>query len=204
MGLNLAAFVISCLVMVTGTAFLARSDFIAGDTEKGTDEDETLVSEKSRFYCELQADPSQGGEVWSVVYRHEKGRKPWLRMVQEMGGGWDTQKRCNKIAENLNLYREDGLKEFTYRTDPNTPKQYVICAKTKISGNNCPQVLTLMPDDDPYQALRNVAGALVPGSLPTYQCNDPNNCPPIEDFSISVEDQPVSYTHLTLPTILLV
>ena len=189
MGLNLAAFVISCLVMVTGTAFLARSDFIAGDTEKGTDEDETLVSEKSRFYCELQADPSQGGEVWSVVYRHEKGRKPWLRMVQEMGGGWDTQKRCNKIAENLNLYREDGLKEFTYRTDPNTPKQYVICAKTKISGNNCPQVLTLMPDDDPYQALRNVAGALVPGSLPTYQCNDPNNCPPIEDFSISVEDQ---------------
>ena len=46
-----------------------------------------------------------------------------------------------------------------------------------------------MPDDDPYQALRNVAGALVPGSLPTYQCNDPNNCPPIEDFSISVEDQ---------------
>ena len=50
MGLNLAAFVISCLVMVTGTAFLARSDFIAGDTEKGTDEDETLVSEKSRFY----------------------------------------------------------------------------------------------------------------------------------------------------------
>ncbi|CCQ49558.1 Cytosine deaminase [Crocosphaera watsonii WH 8502] len=65
----------------------------------------------------------------------------------------------------------------------------LLTTTVKISGDNCPQVLTLMPDDDPYQALRNVAGALVPGSLPTYQCNDPNNCPPIEDFSISVEDQ---------------
>ncbi|MGK7940887.1 MAG: COP23 domain-containing protein [Crocosphaera sp.] len=150
---------------------------------------EVIVPKTSRFYCELQADPIKGGEVWSVMYRHDKGRKPWLRMVRSMGDDWDTQERCNEIAKRLDLYSEDGLLKLTYRSDPNTPQQYVICAKTKISGDNCPLVLTLMPDDEPYEALREVAGALIPGSLPSYQCNDPSNCPPLQPFSISLEDQ---------------
>ena len=148
-----------------------------------------VVQEDSRFYCELQADSSRGGEVWTVMYRHEGGVKPWLRMVREMGEDWDTPKRCEAIAERLEIFRQDGLLTFDYRTDPNTPRQYVICAKTKLSGDNCPLVLTLKPEDNPYEALREVAGALLPGSLPSYQCDNPENCPPPEPVTISLDEQ---------------
>ncbi|MDJ0660444.1 MAG: COP23 domain-containing protein [Crocosphaera sp.] len=177
--LNLGLAILGAIIGIAGLGYTIYSD----------PPKVFILDKKSRFYCELQPDPMKGGEVWSVIYRHNKGRKPWLRMVRSMGDGWDTQRRCDDIARRLDIYREDGLIEFNYRTDPNTPKQYVICAKTKVSGDNCPIILTLMPDDNPYEALREVAGALLPGSLPSYQCNDLQNCPPLQPFTITLEDQ---------------
>lgn len=133
-------------------------------------EPEEIVSPSSRFYCSLQADSERGGEVWTVMYRYSQdAAKPWLRMVREMGGGYDTQTRCEKIADRLEIFREDGLLGFEYRAAPETPNQFVLCAKTQLSGDNCPLVLTLMPEDNPYESLRSVMGALLPGTLPTYQ-----------------------------------
>jgi len=146
--------------------------------------DKFMVPHSSRFYCALQVDPNRGGEVWTVMYYRNNQVKPWLRMVRKMGGDWDTQRRREEIARRLDLYRQDGLISLEYRTDPNTPRQYVICAKTKISGDRCPLVLTLMPDDDPYEALREVAGALLPGTVPSYQCDRAQNCPPPKPLDI--------------------
>jgi hypothetical protein len=143
-----------------------------------------IVKLSSRFYCDKQAAPDVGGEFWTVMYKHDNGSKPWLRMVKTMGDGWDLEKRCNAIAERLERYREDKLLELDYRADPNTPKQSVICAKTKLSSGNCPLILTLLPDDDPYKALHAVAGALLPGSLPSYQCDNSKNCPPPKSLTI--------------------
>ena len=152
--------------------------------------DPTIVGKNSRFYCALQADPSRGRDVWTVMYRYSnKQAKPWLRMVRTMGGDWDTQSRCEEIANRLDIYRQDGLVGFEYRTDPNTPGQYVICAKTQVSDNNCPLVVTLLPEDNPYEALREVAGALLPGNLPSYQCNDEQNCPIPQPVNINLVDQ---------------
>jgi hypothetical protein len=152
--------------------------------------DPLIVDENSRFYCSLQADPTRGGEVWTVMYRRSnKEAKPWLRMVRAMGKDWDTQSRCEEIANRLDIYRQDGLLGFEYRNDPNTPEQFVICAKTQVSEDSCPLVVTLLPEDDPYEALREVAGALLPGSLPSYQCNDEQNCPIPKPVEISLSDQ---------------
>ena len=92
------------------------------------------------------------------MYRHGKGVQPWLNMVKEFGGDWNTLKRCDAIAERLEGFRQDGLRELTYRDDPNTPKQAVICAKTKLSGDNCPLLVTLAPGVDAYEALRKGTG----------------------------------------------
>ncbi|MCG8361916.1 MAG: COP23 domain-containing protein [Pseudanabaenales cyanobacterium] len=152
--------------------------------------DPLVVDKSSRFYCALQADPTRGGDVWTVMYRRsDKNAKPWLRMVRTMGEDWDTQSRCEEIANRLDIYRQDGLLGFEYRNNPNTPSQYVICAKTQVSEDNCPLIVTLLPDDDPYLALREVAGALLPGSLPSYQCNDEQNCPIPKPVEISLGDQ---------------
>lgn len=129
-----------------------------------TREEPTLFSETDRFYCTLRSDPIRGGNVWTVIYRHDKGEQPWLNMVNSFGDGWNTQRRCDKIADRLGMFSQDGLTELTYRDDPNTPKQPVICAKTKISGDNCPLLVTLVPGADPYIALREMIEALEQGT----------------------------------------
>ena len=152
-----------------------------------------IVSRSSRFYCALQADAQRGGDVWTVMYRYsEKQTKPWLRMVRTMGEDWDTQSRCEEIAKRLEIFREDGLLGLEYRSNPSTPGQYVVCAKTKVSGDSCPVVVTLLPEDDPYIALRKVAGALLPGSLPSYQCNNEENCPIPQPVKINLTEQLVT------------
>ncbi|MEM9088310.1 MAG: COP23 domain-containing protein [Cyanobacteria bacterium P01_F01_bin.53] len=141
-------------VLGLGIAALTLGHQMYADREK----DPVIVDRESRFYCALQADTTRGGEVWTVLYRRSKRDvRPWLRMVRTMGDDWDTKGRCEEIAGRLDIYRQDGLLGFEYRNDPNTPEQYVICAKTQLSGENCPLVVTLAPEDNPYEALHEVA-----------------------------------------------
>lgn len=69
-----------------------------------------------------------------------------------------SQKRA--FSRRLEYFRQDGLDTLEYRKDPNTPEQQVICAKTQLSGNNCPLLLTLNTGVDGYQALVDMTTAL--------------------------------------------
>lgn len=157
------------------------------DREKSISIVEKEVQKASSFSCSLQANP-RGGDVWTVMYERGTNRRPWLRMVRTMGEGWDTKARCDEIANRLDTYREDGLQGFDYRDAPNLPGQYILCAKTKVSPNACPEVITLAPEDDPYDALYEVASALLPGRTPSYQCNDEAICPAFESTSINLKN----------------
>ncbi|WP_256379404.1 COP23 domain-containing protein [Brasilonema octagenarum] len=76
---------------------------------------------KDRFSCALQPDTQNGGEVWMVMYRNDQGTKPWPKMINSFGDGWNTQKRCDTIAQRLESFRQDGLIGFSHRSDPKTP-----------------------------------------------------------------------------------
>ena len=130
-----------------------------------------LVGQNARFSCQLQPDTQRGSEVWTVMYRHDKGQQPWLKMVTTLGGDYTPVRRCQIISESLNGYRKDGLIKLAYRNEPQTPKQYVICAKTKLSGEGCPLVLTLSPgsDKEAYQAMRDMTENLLNGGSAVYQ-----------------------------------
>ncbi|NEQ69215.1 MAG: hypothetical protein F6K21_27755 [Symploca sp. SIO2D2] len=131
-----------------------------------------LVGKQDRFSCDLQPDTATGGEIWTVMYRNDKGTKPWLKMVTTLGGNWTPVERCQEIARKLELYREDGLTKLGYRTDPATPSQHVICAYTKLSGSNeCPLLITLKPEANPYETLREMTAALKGGDG-VYQNTD--------------------------------
>lgn len=116
-----------------------------------------LVTKTDRFFCELQNDT----KVWTVMYHSDKGKQPWLGIVRSMGGGWTPARRCEEIERRLEYFRQDGLYTLEYRKDPNTPQQEVICAKTRLSGNNCPLLLTLDQKVDGYQALADMTTALL-------------------------------------------
>jgi hypothetical protein len=129
-----------------------------------------------RFSCVQTTDQK---ETSYVVSYHEPGqlKKPWLKMVRAMGGGWNQASRCNEIARRLDIYRQEELLGFQYRTDPDTPGQYVICAKTKITKpGDCPLVLTLFPEQDPQLAIQEVAFSLLKDNPISYERSaiDPN------------------------------
>ena len=130
-----------------------------------------LVGQNARFSCQLQPDTQRGSEVWTVMYRHDKGQQPWLKMVTTLGGDYTPVRRCQIISESLNGYRKDGLIKLAYRDEPKTPNQYVICAKTKLSGDGCPLVLTLNPgsDKEAYEAMREMTENLLNGGSGVYQ-----------------------------------
>jgi Circadian oscillating protein COP23 len=125
-----------------------------------------LFGEKDHFYCESRPDTQRGGDVWTVMYRHDKGAQPWLKMVTTLGGGYTPVKRCEEIASRLETYRKDGLIKFGLRGDSNTPNQYVMCAKTRVSGDNCPILVTLKPGSEmeAYQAVRDMTEDLRNGT----------------------------------------
>ena len=87
------------------------------------DENRVLVSQSSRFYCEERDDDDRKKKIWMVMYRHDKGTQPWLKMVTTLGGNWTPLERCQEIARKLDIYRQDGLVELTYREDEATPNQ---------------------------------------------------------------------------------
>ncbi|KYC37702.1 hypothetical protein WA1_04060 [Scytonema hofmannii PCC 7110] len=147
-------------------------------------------SSKDRFSCTLQPDAQNGGEVWMVMYRNDRGTKPWLRMVNSFGGGWNTLKRCNEIAQRLESFRQDGLVGFSHRFDPKTPNQSVICAITKLDRNNCNLLITLKPNVDGYDSLRRMLEAHRNGTTVDQGSNSStvSTFPPGSTF-ISFEDQ---------------
>ena len=132
-----------------------------------------LFGKDARFSCQNQPDTQRGSEVWTVMYRHDKGQQPWLKMVTTLGGDYTPLRRCEIISERLNGYRKDGLIRLAYRNDPKTPKQYVICAKTKLSGEGCPLLVTLKPgsDTEAYNAMRDMTENLLNGNG-IYQNSD--------------------------------
>ncbi len=98
------------------------------------------------------------------MYRKNDIDRPWLKMVTTLGGNFTPSKRCQEIASKLEGYREDGLTKLSYRDDPATPKQYMNCAHTKVSGDsNCPLLVTLKPGADPYITLKEMTAALAGG-----------------------------------------
>lgn len=125
-----------------------------------------LFGKNARFSCQIIPDTQRGGEVWTVMYRHDKGQQPWLKMVTTLGSDFKPARRCEIIADRLEGFRKDGVIRLGYRSDPNTPKQYVICAKTKLSGDSCPLLVTLKPgsDTEAYNAMRDMTENLLTGS----------------------------------------
>ncbi len=125
-----------------------------------------LVTKTHRFSCSQHPD-SQYGVAWTVMYDNDITNAPWLKMVIEMGGGWDEESRCFEIARRLEGFRKDGLIGFDYRSDPNTPNQEVICAKIR-RRSDCPLILTLNVGIAGKQARDKIFDGLVNGNF-SYQ-----------------------------------
>ena len=106
----------------------------------------TTVNSSPRFSCQ-----SDNGR-FTVMYQPQSQPGQYFAWAapQNLGGGWDTQKRCQAIAGRLELYRADGLQELRIAVENN---ENIICVTTEAQPN-CRIVLTVPRGKDPY-AIRN-------------------------------------------------
>jgi hypothetical protein len=150
---------------------------------------EIMFSGKNdRFHCAERSDTENGGKVWMVMYRNDKVTKPWLKMVNSFGEDYNTQKRCDVISQRLEIFRQDGLLALNYRVDPKIPDQPFICAKTKLSGDNCELLVTLTRGANGYESLRKMTEALRNGTV-VEQSSGSTALPPLSPSSPEVNLQ---------------
>jgi secreted trypsin-like serine protease len=76
---------------------------------------------------------------------------PWAAPAS-LGGGWTPQKRCDAIAERLELYRPDGLQELQTAFENN---ENIICVTTE-ANTGCRIVLTVPRDKDPITVRNSI------------------------------------------------
>ena len=102
----------------------------------------TTIDSSTRFSCQYN------NGMPTVMYQPESqpGQYfPWAA-PQNLGSGWDAQKRCEAIASRLELYRSDGLQELQIAVEN---RENIICVTTE-SQPSCRIVLTVPRGKDPY------------------------------------------------------
>ncbi len=147
---------------------------------------ELIAGKNDRFSCQLRYYDEERREIPTVMYHNDKGTQPLLRMVNTFGDDWTTPKRCDTIADRLESFRKDGVRELTYRTDSNTPTQSVICAKTKSSGDNCEVLVTLKPDANAFESLKKMTEAMKNGNTVDQSSNGGSSAAALSPSSPSV------------------
>ncbi|KJH72456.1 COP23 domain-containing protein [Aliterella atlantica] len=113
----------------------------SGSSSSGNGSSNPIYDRNTRFGCQ-----SYNGE-YTVMYFPESQPEqafPWATPAS-LGGGWNSQRRCNEIARRLELYRPDGLVELT--TDVENGYN-TICVTTE-QVPTCRIVLTVPPGQDP-------------------------------------------------------
>jgi len=70
---------------------------------------------------------------------------PWA-IPATLGGGWNSERRCNEISRRLESYRPDGLLELRTAVENN---YNTVCVTTQKSPQECQIVFTVPPGKDP-------------------------------------------------------
>jgi Circadian oscillating protein COP23 len=151
--LGLAGLAVSLLVLPSWAGPNSDLPTVASDTAPSSDnsasrQDTVAVNRSNvrdagtpRFACQMWA-----GQ-YTVMYQPESQpgeAYPWAT-PRELGGGWDSTKRCAEISRRLEEYRPDGLKELRTATENG---YNTVCVTTDTNGS-CRIVFTVPPGQDP-------------------------------------------------------
>jgi hypothetical protein len=96
----------------------------------------------ARFSCQML------NSQYTVVYHPSSQPNqsyPWA-IPSTMGGGWNSERRCNAISQRLESYRPDGLQELRTAVENNNN---TVCVTTQKNPQECQIVFTVPPGQDP-------------------------------------------------------
>ena len=134
------------VVPTTSNGGSTGSTVSTGDRYPSGSSSSVGVDSNARFSCQ------QYNGQYTVMYspQSQPGQAFAWANPRSLGGGWDTARRCNTIAQRLETYRRDGLLELQTSVENG---QNVVCVTTE-ANPACRIVLTVPPEKDPY-TIRN-------------------------------------------------
>ncbi len=140
---------LTAAVTLSGSALVANAQTSLPDLDPNVSRTETssevstvVFDGNTRFSCQYY----QG--QYTVMYQPESRPDeafPWA-VPQNMGGGWDAERRCVEIGRRLEEYRPDGLVELQNSVENG---YNIVCATTQNNGG-CRIVFTVPPGQDPF------------------------------------------------------
>ncbi|BAY89886.1 MULTISPECIES: COP23 domain-containing protein [unclassified Tolypothrix] len=106
------------------------------------------TAEGTRFSCQ-----TYNGQ-YTVMYQPESQPGQYFAWAapQNLGGGWDVNRRCQTISQRLESYRPDGLQELQVARLNN---ENIVCVTTE-ADPSCRIVLTVPRDKDPYTVRNSI------------------------------------------------
>jgi hypothetical protein len=111
------------------------------DTDPQTSNDPvptaTTNNADPRFTCEFYQ--GEYTVMYSPISQPDQ-MYPWAT-PQQMGGGWNPERRCNAISQRLETYRSDGLLALDTRREGNYD---IVCVTTQ-ANSSCRIVFTVPP-----------------------------------------------------------
>ena len=113
----------------------------------------TTADGAARFTCQ-----SYNGQ-YTIMYQPQSQTGqyfPWATPAA-LGGGWNSQLRCDTIASRLESYRPDGLQELQTGVQN---RQNIVCVTTE-ANPTCRIVLTVPPNKDAYTVRNTIFQNLV-------------------------------------------
>jgi len=117
------------------------------DTSTGTTTSPS-VNSATRFSCQSY------NNQYTVMYQPQSQPGQYFAWAAPaaLGGGWNSQLRCQTIASRLESYRQDGLQELQTGVENS---ENIVCVTTE-ADPTCRIVLTVPRDKDPYVVRNSV------------------------------------------------
>ncbi|MBD2139564.1 hypothetical protein H6F32_18835 [Anabaena sp. FACHB-1237] len=145
LSLLLSSFTVSAQVVVPTIPSGSSTTVPTGSTTVPTG---STANNSTRFSCQFY------NGKHTVMYQPQSRPGQYFAWAapQALGGGWDTQKRCEAIASRLELYRPDGLQELQIAAEN---RENIICVTTQ-TVPSCRILLTVPRGKDPYAVRSSV------------------------------------------------
>ncbi|WP_017652505.1 COP23 domain-containing protein [Fortiea contorta] len=131
-----------------GSSFPPNGSSVPIDTSTGGIPTSTPVDGVARFSCQ-----TNNGQ-YTIMYQPQSQPGQYFAWATpaSLGGGWNSQLRCQTIANRLETYRPDGLQELQTAVENN---ENTICVTTE-ANPTCRIVLTVPRGRDPFTVRNSV------------------------------------------------
>ena len=155
------------------------------------------VLKPRQFTCAQMEEPSNGQSLWTVLFQKDGQEQPLLRIVPGLEGDITPERRCEEIAQVLDVQVVDQLETLFHRPNPATPGRHAVCVQTaRHDRDDCANLVILKEETEPQSFFEKFTVDLQDFPEVSQQQTESNGA--IATFSTSNEQPPQGLAKIDL------